>query len=456
MNYLYFIYSFLSTPKFYMRSRKELLAYREARFREILKYAYTHSEFYRACYTANGIKAGDLATIPIMDLPILKKAQFRENFDALVTSKDINTQKLEAYANQEKDLTALYLDKYFVVHSSGSTGKPTYYVYDTGALASVAAKMVDTARHTPGYKGFMRKALHGVRTLFIAATNGRFAGAATASLTDKIPLNKVKLLNINLPLEQWRDIIVCFKPNFISGYPSALKLLCELMEREHLQLELLRVISVGEPLTHVDRQYLESVFKINITNMYGASESLAMGVEATREQGMFLFDDLNYFEFANGCTYITTLYNYTQPLIRYALSDIIQPAENSPDQIPPYTKINKIMGRDEELLWFTNMHQKKDFLHPLIIDDIDVQGLKNFQYIQYSDEKFAVNIVPEKGADLSALKKGIRAQLDTLLREKQFSNLIYDINVVEQIPFNPKTGKQNLIIKQKAGEEIKT
>ena len=346
------------------------------------------------------------------------------------------------------------LKKYFIVHSSGSTGNPTYYVYDAGALASVVAKMIDSSRHIPGYKQFMRTALHGVRTLFIAATNGRFAGAAAASLSAIIPLNTVKLLNINLPLEQWCDIILSFRPNLITGYPSALKILGDLLEREQIKLDLIRVLAVGEPLTHADREHLENIFGIKITNLYGASESLAMGLEASREQDMWLFDDLNYFEFESDGTYLTTLYNYIQPLIRYRLSDILQPAPNNLEQIPPYTKIKSILGRNEELLWFTNAQKKRDFLHPLVIDEINVLGLKSFQYIQYSAERFAIDILPEQDADITNLKKEIRAQLDVLLKEKQFDNLIYDVRVVDQIPFNPLTGKQNLIRKPKEGENL--
>ena len=52
-------------------------------------------------------------------------------------------------------------------------------------------------------------------------------------------------------------------------------------------------------------------------SIYGASESLALGVETSHAEGMYLFDDLNYIEVENGAMYLTSLYNYVQPLIRY-------------------------------------------------------------------------------------------------------------------------------------------
>ncbi|MFQ8583444.1 MAG: hypothetical protein ACLSA6_13425 [Holdemania massiliensis] len=49
-------------------------------------------------------------------------------------------------------------------------------------------------------------------------------------------------------------------------------------------------------------------------NFYGASESLALGVEAAEDQGMRLFDDMNIIEVENGKMFLTCLYNTVQPL----------------------------------------------------------------------------------------------------------------------------------------------
>lgn len=39
------------------------------------------------------------------------------------------------------------------------------------------------------------------------------------------------------------------------------------------------------------RQYLEKVFSAEVINIYGTSESLALGIE-TISDGLYLFDDL--------------------------------------------------------------------------------------------------------------------------------------------------------------------
>lgn len=94
-----------------------------------------------------------------------------------------------------------------------------------------------------------------------------------------------------------------------------------------------RVISCGEPLSPGLRRFLKNVFRAEVVNFYGASESLALGVETEHEEGMILFDDLNLIEVVNGAMYLTSLYNFAQPLIRYRISDHLAlkepPAGNS-------------------------------------------------------------------------------------------------------------------------------
>ena len=44
---------------------------------------------------------------------------------------------------------------------------------------------------------------------------------------------------------------------------------------------------------------------------------------------MYLFDDMNYIEVENGNMYITSLYNFVQPLIRYQITDRLKLKNNN-------------------------------------------------------------------------------------------------------------------------------
>ncbi|HOO62163.1 MAG TPA: phenylacetate--CoA ligase family protein, partial [Bacillota bacterium] len=109
------------------------------------------------------------------------------------------------------------------------------------------------------------------RVLFIAATDGRYGGVMAVG--DSISSLQVKhqSLDINTPLSQWIDTVNTFRPNFIIGYPSAIKILGELVESNEINLKVNRVFSCGEPLSPGLRSYLEQVFHASVVNFYGAS-----------------------------------------------------------------------------------------------------------------------------------------------------------------------------------------
>ena len=88
----------------------------------------------------------------------------------------------------------------------------------------------------------------GPRIAYLAATDGRYGGAmAVGDGIDGVHASQM-YLDIKTPLSEWVRQIQEFKPNMIIGYPSAIKILAELVERGEIKLRLFRVISCGEPL----------------------------------------------------------------------------------------------------------------------------------------------------------------------------------------------------------------
>ena len=162
----------------------------------------------------------------------------------------------------------------------------------------------------------------------------------------------------------------------IIGYPSAIKILGELVEKGEIQLNVFRVISCGEPLCPGLRNYMEKTFRADVVNIYGASESLALGVETNHKEGMYLFDDMNYIEVEDGTMYLTSLYNFVQPLIRYRISDQLKLKDRDKESICPFTKVKNILGRNEDILWFEDVKSgNREFLHPLAIEGFCIEGM---------------------------------------------------------------------------------
>ena len=123
------------------------------------------------------------------------------------------------------------------------------------------------------------------RILYIAATDGRYGGAmAVGDGIDGVGARQMYLGHQNPAESDWIEHVRKFKPNLIIGYPSAIKILAELVEAGKVQAQIKRVISCGEPLERRPSQAsLEATFLLpNVINIYGASESLALGVETGR------------------------------------------------------------------------------------------------------------------------------------------------------------------------------
>ena len=255
-------------------------------------------------------------------------------------------------------------------------------------------------------------------------------------------------LDIKTPLHEWVSQIKRFKPNMIIGYPSAIKILAELIEKGEIELNIFRVISCGEPLGASLRNYLEYILKAEVINFYGASESLALGVEMDTAEGMILFDDMNVIEVQNGNMYLTSLYNFAQPLIRYRLSDSLtlrKPDENSRY---PFTRAVGLLGREEDILWFEDRNGHREFLHPLAIEGFCIEGLKDYQFRQTCKDTFEMLAEISDSASENRIRREILLQMKGILRGKGLDYVQFFVKFVDEILPDLRTSKKRLIIKE--------
>ena len=222
-------------------------------------------------------------------------------------------------------------------------------------------------------------------------------------------------------------------------------MLGELIENENIPLKINRIVCCGEPLSHGLRGYLEKTFHAEVVNFYGASESLAMGVEIKEKDGMYLFDDLNLIEVINGEMYLTCLYNYVQPLIRYHISDrlVIRDAET---EIQPFTKADIVLCRNEDVLWFETNQGEKEFLHPLSIEGFCVEGLIDYQFRQLSKQSFEILLEAGENANQNKIKQEVIAQMNSILKQKKLRDIHFEVRFAERIVADLKTGKKPLVI----------
>lgn len=404
-------------------SRKKILKLQQKKLRKILRYSYEHSEFYRKTFEQNGINSNNIGSTPIEKFPVINKQILFENYDQILTDKNA---------------------KQYRIHSSGSTGIPRFFAYDNSAWETVMAGIPRGCMWDINIFNLLKIVLSGVRFLYIAATDGAYAGVESIGSTCKAFGVKTLFIDINEPLEIWCKKINDFNPNFVVGYPSGLKIIANLVQEGKISFRKKnhKIATCGEPLIPGLRKNLEETFGKEIINFYGASESLALGIEKDPKEGMILFDDLNYIEIADGKMYLTCLYNFLQPLIRYEITDRL---EKLPIGKSSFTRTKIVQSRQEDVMWFEK-NGKKDFIHPLSVEGICIEGLLDYQFVRCDDENFVMKIQLSD----SGKERNILNELDSfflkLLMEKRMDFVKYKIEVVDEIKADSKTGKKKLIV----------
>lgn len=431
--------------------KKELSAFQECKLRSLLHLAWEKSDYYRYIYEKAGIKEEQLDTLPLSAFPTIDKKELLEYFDELVTVNDLKQSEIREYDENEQVNRVPYKGKYHVIHSSGSTGKPGYFVYGEKAWNIMLHGIIRAALWDMSMPQILKLLWKHPRIAYIAATDGRYAGAmAVGDGIEDLSASQM-CFDINEPTEDWIKKWNQFKPNIVIGYPSAIKIMAQLSEQGKISSDIERVITCGEPLGHYMRHYLENVWNTQVVNFYGASESLALGVETDPNKGMYLFDDLNIIEIENGQMYLTCLYNETQPLIRYHITDSITLKTEIDDGRYSFSRAAGILGRNEDILWFEDDNGRKEFLHPLAIEGFCVEGLKDYQFQKTGRDSFDMYVETEKDAHVVEISNEIIRQLTQILRSKKMDFVKFHINFTRKILPDAKTGKKALVLNEREG-----
>lgn len=445
MNYLKLLWNLYQLKKNTYKTKEAIQDLQHKKLVKLLHYAYDHSDYYRSSFEEQGITKQLIDVTPISKFPLINKKELMEHFDELVTI-DVKQEELREF-DEHADLGKAFKEGYHVVHSSGSTGKPSYFIYDDDAWNQMLLAIIRGALWEMSMLDILWLLWQKPRIVYIAAAGGRYGGAMAVGSGIKGVGAKQLTLDINQPLHEWIDEIQEFDPNLIIGYSSAIKILAELVSEGKVSVNVKRIISCGEPLNSTLRNYLKQVFQCEIINFYGASESLALGVESDEQEGMFLFDDMNYIEEVDGKIVVTSLYNYAQPLIRYELSDRIIWDERA--ERFPFSRIKSITGRNEDLMWFEDEKGKRDFIHPLAIEGFCIEGMLDYQFIQKDEHSFELNIEAAHEHLKTKILQEMSLSLKKILNEKKLEYVDFIIKFVHEILPDCETGKKRLVIHQK-------
>lgn len=286
---------------------------------------------------------------------------------------------------------------------------------------------------------------------FYGATEGHFTGMSFATSTQRSLLKlkySLATYDIQRPLSEVINGLNDFQPDILMGYASSLAMLAQRQASGELKISPRWVQSSGEVLTEADWELIESTFGVPLFNVYSCSEHLIMGYGTRQFGGTYLFEDDLIFELDTEHTLVTNLFNYTLPLVRYRMDDILERQENG-QQIYPYTKIKNIAGRRENIPYFINNRGEEDFISPHVITEFHVRNVCRYQFEAVDKAKCIFRVCLEKGLSAQGEEETIRevqARLGQIFEKKGMTNVSRRVEVVDELLPDPKTGKFRVIL----------
>ncbi len=298
-------------------------AERTARLRALFAHAQAHSPWHRARLA--GVDAARVTEDDLRRVPIMTKRDLMTEFDGIVTDRRLTRAVAERHLDGLVE-DAYLLDEYHVCASGGSSGLRGVFVYDRPAWSTVFTS----------YFRFLARRVQEVlagdamRVAMVAADKASHMTAAIGATFR--PGGDTHAVPATWPLARIVAALNAVQPNVLQGYTSMVHQLTHEAEAGRLTIAPRLVATTSEPLLPEIRAAVGRVWGAALFNGFGSTEGL-MGGSCSGERGMHLSDDLFVLEPVDAAgapvrpgtraakVYVTSLYNLTQPLIRYELTD---------------------------------------------------------------------------------------------------------------------------------------
>ncbi|MCC7328510.1 MAG: phenylacetate--CoA ligase family protein [Burkholderiales bacterium] len=434
-------------------TRAELEARKLAKFRTLAGHAQRHSPYYAQVIREQRI---DVATCAPGDFPELTRSLLIEHFDRIATDRRITRAAIGRFLESSDDASELFLGKYHVLQTSGSSGATSFIVYSE---TDWARGMAQTLRRgwAPWGTGTSRRPRR-FRVAYYGALGGHFGGVAMVSGSRRAVLRllvRTEMIEINDPLGSAVARLNAFTPDLLIGYVVALKALAGEQLAGRLRIKPCAINAGGETMTPSDRELLERAFACPVRSSYGATEFLMMGLTAPGTSIMVLYDDDLHYEIRDDHCLVTNLYNRTLPLIRYRMSDILRPAAG-PSPVPPYLAIDDIIGRSEIVPLFRNEVGAMEALLPFSFFAMRVPSVHGFQLVLQDGMRFQLRICPDPALDATRHPDCVaatRREVAAILERKRMRNVDFDVVIVAALPPDPRTRKLQLVVDARSRSE---
>lgn len=331
-------------------SAERLAQERQRRLRELLRWSAGNSPFW-----AQRLAQIDIETFTEAELPtlaVLRKHELMDNFDQILTRPHLNLERLSRHI--DSDEAASYLDdEYRIIATSGSEGTRALFALNSEEWVT----FVLLGARWRGRDGTPAVDVgSSIATLF--SLNPTHVSGALHAFFEAPEEQSVAHLPATLPLPEIVEGVNRAQPVVLQGYPSMVYLLALEALAGRLSIAPRQVRTCGEQCTDRTRAAVREAWGVEVYDYWGATEGI-YAFPCRVGKGMHLPDDLTIVESVDqhdrpvpagvpgDKILLTNLYNLTEPLIRYEITDRMTVLQEPCECGCAHRLITDVRGRSE-------------------------------------------------------------------------------------------------------------
>ena len=419
---------FLLESQYYTPSQIKDIQFRK--LNDIIKHAYDTVPYYNRIMNEYGMTPGKITCFEdLSKLPVLSRTILRENQDTLISSKA-----------DFKTLTDNF--------SSGSTGIRACFKQDANYRGWMRAHQLRTY-------GWCADWCLGEPFMLLWGSEIYWKQVSYISRLENFVSNRREYNTFKLSndlIQQFLKNIIAYKPKLISTYTNAMYLIALQAEKHKIKFPYVKAIQgTSEPLPPSIRDRLRNIFDCEIYNKYGSRETNVVSHESPNHEDMCIQEENVYVEFLNnhgnacnwnekGTIVVTTLNNFSMPLIRYETSDIAAPVAGYCSSGIGLSRMTSVAGRLQDLILTPNGdHIDAYFFSYLFMRFTEIHW---FQVVQQELKKLLIRIYAPYG--FSAKTKDLATER---IHHHTGFKFEIDFEILSEMPDSP-TGKFRLCISE--------
>lgn len=396
-------------------TRGELLNYQHQQLSALVAHAIRHSPFYKELYrnvkTDKGIFLGDL--------PPINKSTMMDNFDRFVTDPRLKLSELQAYINQ---LTRdeYYLGEYRVISTSGSSGMKGVFAANRKEWSTALAGFLRCG----SFMGVTPRIPNRWKMTTIGADSPMHV-TYRMSVSSDVGLMKTQRLASTSSIRDLVEALNAFQPECLAAYPSIASLLAEEQLEGRLNIHPQVVSTLAEVRTEEMEHKIQEGWGVMPFNNYGMTEAgIVFGTDCSFHKGIHVFEDLFIVEVMDDQNnavsdgspgyklLITNLFNFTQPLIRYEVSDMLTMSTELCPCGRPFRLIAALEGRSDDIIHLRDVEGQDLPVHPIHFHSTmgHLQEIKQYLVVHEEDGIY-ISAVLRQGASGEKVANKIRERL---------------------------------------------